>query len=224
MLYGLAALPVAADVQARRVQQPTAILTVISGDVLMRSAAGSYSSAMDGAVLYVGTMLRTSVDARAVITFSDGSTVELDPASDVTIEDSTARGGSTLAQSLGRTWHVVMRLTTADSRYELTTPAATASVRGGDYEVVTADGLSGLTTALSVADDPVATTVAVATSVMPVASVQTTTVHAISAPVSARSTSDTERVRKLIASTPVTRAASVAGFRDREDQSDRQEN
>ena len=207
MVYGIAAAPAAADVQARRVQQPTAILTVISGDVLMRSAAGSYSSAMDGAVLYVGTMLRTSVDARAVITFSDGSTVELDPASDVTIEDATGRGGSTIAQSLGRTWHVVMHLTTADTRYERTTPAATASVRGGEYEVVTAQGLSGLTTALSIADDSVATTVAAPTSVMPVAFAQTTTV----------------RVRKLIAKTPVTRALSVARARDREDQSDRGE-
>ncbi len=192
---------------ARPVQQPTAILTVISGDVRVRTPAGSYSAAMDGTVLYLGTMLRTSVDARALITFSDGSTVELDPASDVTIEEATGRSGSTIAQSLGRTWHVVMHLTTADSRYELNAPAATASVRGGDYEVMTAEGLSGLTTALSIADDSVATTVAAPTSVMPVAFAQTTTV----------------RVRKLIAKTPVTRALSVARPRDREDQSDRGE-
>jgi len=203
VLFGIAVAPVGADVQPREVQQPTAILTVISGGVLIQTTGGGYSRAIDGAVLYVGTMLRTSVDARAVITLSDGSIVELDPASDITIEDPTARGVPTIAQSLGRTWHVVVDLTGADTRYEPTTSGATASVRGGEYEVVTADGLSSLMTAASAPDDSVATTGAVTTNVKTVTSAQTTTV----------------RVRKL---KPVTRAQPVARPHDREGQSDRE--
>jgi FecR-like protein len=158
MLVGIAAAPVAANAQARSALQPAAILTVISGDVLLRSARGDFSPAMDGAVLYVGTMLRTSADARALITLFEGSTVELDPASDITIEEATMRSGSTIEQALGRSWHVVTHLTTADSRYEPTTPAATASVRGGDYEVTAADANSGLTTTMTTLDQRVPTT------------------------------------------------------------------
>jgi hypothetical protein len=202
MLYGIATVPGAAAMQTRQVQQPTAILTVISGGVLVRTSAGTYSSAVDGAALYVGSMLRTSLDARALVTFTDGSIVELDAASDITIEDAMGRGGPTIAQSLGRTWHVVMHLTTADSRYEITTPAATASVRGGGYEVVTATGLSGLTMLPSALDHRVTTTVALATKT--VTSAQSTTV----------------RVRKLIARTPVKRAAPVVRADDQGDQSE----
>ena len=101
--------------------QPAAVLTVISGEVSTRFGAGDFSSAVDGAVLYVGSGVRTGADARAVITLFEGSTVELEPASDLTIEEATTHGASTivqLAQSLGRSWHVVTHLTTADSRYE----------------------------------------------------------------------------------------------------------
>jgi hypothetical protein len=161
MLLGIGDASVAADAQARPAQQPAAILTVISGDVLLRAAGGDFSSARDGAVLYVGSTLRTSADARAIITLIDGSTVELEPASDITIEDAT-RSGSTilqLARSLGRSWHVVTHFTTADSRYELRTPASTASVRGIAFEVGVNAGLAGLTT-LTEAEARVAATAA----------------------------------------------------------------
>src|SRR5207253_1086264 len=137
--------PVAAQVQtpAQSAQPSAAILTVISGNVLMRSAGADFSTATDGAVLYVGSTIRTGADARAIITLFEGSTVELEPASDITIEEATLRSGSTiveLAQSLGRSWHVVTHLTTADSRYEVKTPAATASVRGTAFEVAVTPG------------------------------------------------------------------------------------
>jgi len=137
MLFGIASAPVASQTQARPVLQPVAVLTVMSGDVLVRTGAGDFTSAADGAVLYVGDVLRTSADARALITLFEGSSIELDPASDIVIED--ARGGSTIAQALGRGLRVVMHLTTADSRYEPTTPAATASVRGIEVEIAVAN-------------------------------------------------------------------------------------
>ncbi|HUG06326.1 MAG TPA: FecR family protein, partial [Candidatus Limnocylindria bacterium] len=138
--------PVAAKVQApvQARLQPAAILTVISGSVLARFGAAGFSTALDGTVLYVGTTIRTSADSRAVITLFEGSTVELEPASDITIEAADTRDGATivrLAQTLGRSWHVVTHLTNADSRYEVRTPAATASVRGTSFEVAVEDGL-----------------------------------------------------------------------------------
>src|SRR5687767_2397534 len=203
MVLGASGAPVAAHAQPSALRavhaplQPAAILTVISGDVLMRFGASGFSSATDGAVLYVGSTVRTGSDARAVITLFEGSTVELEPASDISIEEATMRGGSTivqLAQSLGRSWHVVTHLTTADSRYEVRTPAATASVRGTAFEVVVASGLGGPTTTVTTTEGRVATADAAASSEVLVSADQTTTVRANSAPEPPRSAPDAERV------------------------------
>jgi len=178
-------------------QQPAAILTVISGNVLTRSARGDFSPATDGAVLYVGGSVRTSVDARAVITLFEGSTVELEPGSDITIGEATTRGGSTvvqLAQSLGRTWHVVTHLATADSRYEVKTPAATASVRGTAFEVAVEDSANAPTTTVTTTEGRVATTDVAGTTEVLVAADQTTTVRANAAPEPPHSMPEAQRV------------------------------
>lgn len=205
MVLGVGGAPVAAQTQAQtQVKAPAqpqlqaaAVLTVISGDVLMRFGASSFSSAADGAILYVGSTVRTSSDARAVITLFEGSTVELEPASDITIEEAAMRGGSTivqLAQSLGRSWHVVTHLTTADSRYEVRTPAATASVRGTTFEVAVEDGAAGPTTTVTTTEGRVATADAAGSSEVLVGADQTATVRANSAPEPLRSAAEANRV------------------------------
>jgi hypothetical protein len=218
MLFGIASAPVVARIPAAPAVQPVAVLTVISGDVLMRTTAGDFSSAFDGAVLYVGTVLRTSADARALITFFEGSTVELDPASDIAIEH--APSGATLAQALGRGLQVVMRLTTADSRYEKTTPAATASVRGVEFEIAVASGLDVLsTTILSTAY----LSFAVATpSVQVVAQTQSTTERANTTSVATRSAYRGDRVRKVLVET-IPSAPSAGRTRDGDGKDDRKE-
>ena len=195
MLFGVASAPVAAQNSARPALRPVAILTLLSGGVLMRTAAGEFTSAVDGAVLYVGTVLRTSADARALITLFEGSTMELDPASDVTIED--ARGGSTLAQAFGRGLWVVMRLTTADSRYEQTAPAVTASVRGVDFEVEVAAGFGALPTTLMPAAGLTPAVMTPSVGVVPV--MVTTTERANTTLVSTSSTSRRDHARKVLA-------------------------
>jgi hypothetical protein len=234
MLFGIAAASIAADAQAKPALQPAAVLTVISGDVLMRTARTDFSAARDGAVLYAGTTLRTSADARALITLFEGSTMQLDPASDITIE-AGSRDGSTIAQALGRSWNVVMRLTTADSRYEPTTPAATASVRGGDFAITASDAASGLTTT-GTTEQRVPTTVAVlpivavstAAKTVPhdqtaVAPARTTTMLANSAPVSMRTAIGAPRIRTVNTETTAARAQPVARSRERAHERDRDE-
>jgi len=190
---------VAAKAQApvHSVPQTAAVLTVISGDVQTRFGGSGFASATDGAVLYVGSTVRTSSDARAVITLFEGSTIELEPASDITIEEATTRTSSTivqLAQSVGRSWHVVTHLTTADSRYEVRTPAATASVRGTAFEVAVDDGPSGPTTTVTTTEGRVATTDAAGSSEVLVTADQFTTVRANTAPEAPRSAPDAQRV------------------------------
>jgi hypothetical protein len=190
---------VAARVQApaHSQLQAAAVLTVISGDVQTRFGGSGFASATDGSVLYVGSTVRTSGDARAVITLFEGSTVELEPASDITIEEATTRSSSTivqLAQSVGRSWHVVTHLTTADSRYEVRTPAATASVRGTAFEVAVDDGLSGPTTTVTTTEGRVATADAAGSSEVLVTADQITTVRANTAPEPPRPAPDAQRV------------------------------
>lgn len=168
----------------------------------MRAVGSAFTPATDGAVIYVGSTIRTSADSRAVLTLFEGSTVELEPASDITIEEATKRGDSTiveLAQSLGRSWHVVTHLTTADSRYEVKTPAATASVRGTAFEVAIVDAPGGPTTTVMTTDGLVATTDATAVSTVLVASDQLTTVRANAFPEPARSAPEADRVVTVMA-------------------------
>ena len=205
-MLGSGSVPVAARVQAslQSALQPAAVLTVISGGVDIRARGGAFAPAADGSVVYVGSTVRTNADARAVLTLFEGSTVELEPASDITIEEATRREGSTiveLAQSLGRSWHVVTHLTTPDSRYEVKTPAATASVRGTSFEVAVVDGPSGSTTTVATTEGLVATSDASAASTVLVAPDQQTTVRANAFPEPPRSAPAARRVVTVTAPT-----------------------
>jgi hypothetical protein len=114
-------------------------ITIISGDTQVRHGAGSFAPANDGEVLTAGDTVRTGDGARAVLTYFEGSTVSLEPNTELTIDDaSTLTDGSTILvmrQNLGRTWHVVTKLATGSSKYEVKTPASTASVRGTTFTV-----------------------------------------------------------------------------------------
>jgi hypothetical protein len=115
-------------------------VTIISGDVQVRhSATGAFVSATDGEVLTGGDTIRTADGARAVLTYFEGSTVSLEPNSELMIETaSSLSDGSTVVvmqQNLGRTWHVVTKLIAGNSKYEVKTPASTASVRGTAFQV-----------------------------------------------------------------------------------------
>src|SRR6266851_442415 len=126
-------------------------LTIITAPVLVRHAGGDFSPADDGSVLGPGDTVQTGDGGRAVLTYFEGSTVEIEPASQLTITTAHANpDGSTVVvmqQDLGTTWHVVQHLITGGSKYEVHTTAATASVRGTAFTVgVEADGTTTETT------------------------------------------------------------------------------
>jgi hypothetical protein len=125
-------------------------LTVISGEVMVRHGAGDFVAATDGQVLNEGDTVRTGPDARAVLTYFEGSTVTVEPDTQLTIENSAALAdGSTvvvMSQAFGRTWHVVTKLITGSSKYDVKTPANTASVRGTAFEVVSDQNATTVTT------------------------------------------------------------------------------
>ena len=118
-------------------------LTILSGDVSVRHGSGAFVAAVDGETLSPGDAVRTAVDARAILTYFEGSTVTIEPVSEISIDnaEALADGGTVvvMTQTLGRTWHVVTKLITGSSKYEVKTPASTASVRGTEFQV-DADG------------------------------------------------------------------------------------
>jgi len=126
-------------------------LTIISAPVLVRHAGGDFSAADDGSVLGPGDTVQTGTGGRAVLTYFEGSTVEIEPTTELTITTAHANpDGSTVVvmqQDLGTTWHVVTHLLTGGSKYEVHTTAATASVRGTQFTVgVDPDGTTTETT------------------------------------------------------------------------------
>lgn len=144
-------------------------LAIISGDVQVRHGTGNYTAADDGMVLAPGDSVRTGADARAVLTYFEGSTVEIEPMSELAIE--VAHGnpdGSTvieMRQQLGTTWHVVTHLVQGGSKYDVHTTASTASVRGTQFIVgVDAEQTTSVATTegnVATSDTAATTTVAV---------------------------------------------------------------
>ena len=114
-------------------------ITVLGGDVRVRHVSGDVTAATDGDLLAAGDSIETAADGRAVVTFFEGSTVEIEPSSTLSVDTLSveADGGTVvlMTQAVGRTWHVVTKLLTGSSRYEVRTPASTASVRGTEFEV-----------------------------------------------------------------------------------------
>jgi hypothetical protein len=108
-------------------------LTVVDGAVLISHAGAEFTSAGEGDVLVAGDRIRTGAGV-AEITYFEGSSERLEAETEIVVERLRigADGGTAIGimQTLERTWHVVTKLTSGGSRYEVRTPSSTASVRG----------------------------------------------------------------------------------------------
>jgi len=111
-----------------------ATLAVLHGDVETQHAGAAFVPALDGDAIATGDVVRANGRGQAVITFFEGSTLTVEPGSDVTIT-ALARAGTdglqvTILQTLGRTWASVQKLRNPDARFEIRTPTSTASGAG----------------------------------------------------------------------------------------------
>ncbi|MEK7285349.1 MAG: FecR domain-containing protein, partial [Chloroflexota bacterium] len=114
-------------------------LTIIAGEVSIGDGSGTFAPARDGDVLQAGMVVRTGPASYAILTYFEGSSVSLEPETELVIEALQANpDGSTIVgmrQRIGKTWHAVAKLLRADSKYEVRTPTGVASVRGTAFEV-----------------------------------------------------------------------------------------
>lgn len=111
-----------------------ATLAILNTAIEGSRSGSAFSPALDGEIYATGDLVRANVDGRAVLTFFDGSSLSVDPGSQVKVvalnRVSTDGIQVTIEQSLGRSWQSVQKLKTPDSRYEVRTPSTSAIVRG----------------------------------------------------------------------------------------------
>jgi len=122
------------------------ILSITEGDVfVMEAGTDSWIEAQAGMSLEDGDIIKTGDDSSAEITFFDGSTVELQPGTEVEVVSlevsDTGSTTITLEQTIGATISRVINIIDPASRYEVETLSGVAAVRGSVLVVcVTGDG------------------------------------------------------------------------------------
>jgi ferric-dicitrate binding protein FerR (iron transport regulator) len=98
--------------------------------------------ASDGQTVASGDTVRTGADGRAVIEYFDGSVTRLDHDTTFAVSDMSIRDDeehSSLidtAQVSGDSYHRIADLTESESRFDVVTPTATASVQGTVFAVI----------------------------------------------------------------------------------------
>lgn len=117
--------------------QNGATLAILNTAIEGARAGAAFAPALDGELYATGDLVRANADGRAVLTFFDGSSLSVDPGSQVKVValDRVSTDGIqvTIEQTLGRSWQSVQKLKTPDSRYEVRTPSTSAVVRGTGF-------------------------------------------------------------------------------------------
>jgi hypothetical protein len=117
------------------------ILSITEGSVsVMRAGTSTWIEAQVGMSLEPGDSVKTGDDSSAIITFFDGSAIELQAGTEIEIASldiSTDTGSTsiTLEQTIGNTISRVTKLVDPASRYEVETPTGVAAVRGSVMQV-----------------------------------------------------------------------------------------
>jgi hypothetical protein len=115
--------------------RPFATLDIMAGRAeVQRAGAEGFQAARDGVGLRPGDTIRTPPDGRVTIEYFDGSITRLDHATTFTLQElADEPDGDSVVEALqtsGSTFSRVVELTGSQSRFDVETPTAVASVRG----------------------------------------------------------------------------------------------
>jgi hypothetical protein len=117
--------------------RPFASLDILQGDAeIQLGSAAAFHPATDGATLHRGDTVRTGERGRAEIEYFDGSVTRLDRVTTFTLSELVSTPEESLVvgeQASGSTFNRVVELTGSQSRFEVETPSAIASVRGTTF-------------------------------------------------------------------------------------------
>jgi hypothetical protein len=127
---------------------PLTVLSIAGGKVLvMKPGDTKWTTGTVGMTLGVDYKIKTESGGHATITFFEGSTIELDSGTEISLSELSLDGTTSyisIEQSLGKTISRVKKLVDPASSYEVETVAAVASVRGTNFYVSV--NSSGVTT------------------------------------------------------------------------------
>jgi hypothetical protein len=126
---------------------PLTVLSIVGGSVeIQQPGATSWTNGKEGITLETGDKVKTDNGATATITFFDGSTIELNSSTEVSLDELLSKSSASpktikIGQTIGETSSSIVKLVNPASRYEVDTQAGVAAV-GGSKMVVTvaADG------------------------------------------------------------------------------------
>jgi hypothetical protein len=134
------------------------VLTELTGNIqLLQAGSNTWADAKLGMYLQAGDTINTGPNGTALLTFSDGSSVQLQINTELDLSElsANAQNGSTnisMAQLAGTTINRVAKLINTNSSYEISTPTGSAAVRGTEFTIqVLTDG----TTATAVSEGTV---------------------------------------------------------------------
>lgn len=115
-------------------------LVLIRGEVQLQRQGAGFAPVTTETTVHPGDRSRTGPDAFAAITYFDGSSTTLEANTEIVlrrIQELPGRGANiSFGQEAGQTWNRVELLVGANSRFETTSTAAVAFVRGTQYRVV----------------------------------------------------------------------------------------
>ncbi len=142
--FALAALAVALVLGGGATPAAASTLTIFDGEV-QRLDGVEWRSMSDGDGVEAGVRVRTSGAGYALITFPDGSTVALDPQTELTIETlAMSPRRIEVRQQSGRLWHDIVHDETDGSRFVVLTPDVRIEVLGTVFET-SVDAVTGQT-------------------------------------------------------------------------------
>jgi hypothetical protein len=141
-LFLLGVLVAASACTGTATAKQIATLRIFEGQVEVQQGEGAPQAGEDGASLNEGDIVKTGPDGRAAVEYFDGSLTRLDFNTTfelVTLETIDNDAGSKViegSQTTGNSYNRVTELTDAESRFDIETPTATASVHGTTYAVL----------------------------------------------------------------------------------------
>jgi hypothetical protein len=126
---------------------PLTVLSIVGGSVhVLTSGSNDWIDGKEGVVLETGYKIKTDTGSKAIITFFDGSVIELSGDTEISLDQLVNKSSSSpktiqIGQKIGETTSRVVKLVDSASRYEVDTPSGVAAVRGSIMVVnVAVDG------------------------------------------------------------------------------------
>jgi hypothetical protein len=130
---------------------PLTVLSIVGGNVLIeKPGTTNWSNGKEGITLETGDKIKTDVGATATITFFDGSTIQLNSSTEISLDELLSKSSTLpktikIGQTIGETSSSIVKLVDPASRYEVDTQAGVAAVGGSKMVVTVAtDGTTGV--------------------------------------------------------------------------------